>query len=157
VVFLCHTSAVLTFSDIEPKKMAIPKELQSFNLPGLKPDVADDGSSRTRKRPTVYGGTDSETTPVSTERRRKRNTKKPKPKGKKKRVVEDPSATPRTAPQPPKEAVTTPDAAWDVIRRLQQTGGLPQMPFPPMPGQPGQGQQFVFNNFNVFVLPDSKK
>jgi hypothetical protein len=149
--------SVLTFSDVGTQKLAIPKELQSFNAPGLKPDVATDGSSRMRKRTKLYDGTDSETTPVSTEHQKKKKTKKPKSKAKKKRMVEDPSATPKATPQPANETVTTPDAAWDVIRRLQQTGGLPQMPFPPMPVQPGQGQQFVFNNFNVFVLPGSKK
>ncbi len=146
-----------SFSGKAPALEAIPKELQSFNSPGLKPDAAQPGTARARRQTEVFGVDDNEKTPNTTTKRGKEGKKKKKAVKKKKPKVEDESGTPQAAMQPPAPAGAMPSAAVDFLRLFQQGGVAPQGLFPTAPAQVPHGQQFVFNNFNVYVIPDPKK
>ena len=141
--------------------LMMPKELQSYNTPGLKADDVAAGTRRERRQREVYGDPDQAVTPSSSERRRKKSNNKKKKRGggaeKKKRKTDDDFGTPQTPLQGPPPAAGVPTAALDFLRLFQQGGAGPQAPFPAAPAQAPQGQQFVFNNFNVYICPEPKK
>jgi hypothetical protein len=152
----CHSSESSGLGD-DVKNLPIPKELQSFNEPGLKPDLPADGERRRRRQRDSFdpaADTTVQSQAIKTPKKSKFKKKESRKKHSERKQVPQthvPAAETTASP------ITTGNAALDVIRQLQQ-GGVPlQGLVPAGAGTPGMGQQIVIQNLNIYVLPDPKK
>jgi hypothetical protein len=145
------------FLEVSGKTVAIPKELQSFNEPGLKPDRPKEGEKRQRLQRRTFDAADSATKVQTKPEARKKSNRKKGERQKKRKKHKKESASHTPASKAVSLPVTPSNVTNDLLRQLQQGGGPLQALFPAGFGASGTGQQVVIQNLNVFVLPDPKK
>ena len=139
------------------KNLPIPKELQAFNKPGLKPDLPAEGERRLRRQQLSFDPADTATGEQTFYKKPKKSKGKKEDSRKKGEKHKEETEGPHPVSKATVSPVTTANAAADFVRQLQQGGGPLQGLVPAGVGVPGTGQQIVIQNSNVFVLPDPKK
>jgi hypothetical protein len=101
------------FLEVSGKTVAIPKELQSFNEPGLKPDRPKEGEKRQRLQRRTFDAADSATKVQTKPEARKKSNRK-KGESQKKRKEHKKESASRT---PASEAVSLPVTPSNVTKR----------------------------------------
>jgi hypothetical protein len=139
------------------KNLPIPKELQSFNAPGLKPDLPADGEKRPRRQRDSFDRASDATVRTQESRSPKKSKGKKRESGKGRKKQKQVPQTPASASESTASPVTPPVDVAQLILQLQNGGGPLQGLVPATAGTPGSGQQIVVQNLNIFVLPDPKK